>query len=293
MDTVTGTSDADESLIRQLIAEQFPEWVGLPVTPVRPGGTDNTLFRLGRGMVVRLPRVAGAGEDVGKEYRWLPRLSGRLPLPVPVPLAVGEPGAGFPYPWSVHRWMTGRDAVREPVADPLDAATRLGGFVAAMRGFDGAGGPPSFRGGPLGALDGAVRAAIDDLNAQGLVDPDAATAVWQRALAARPWEGPPVWTHSDLHPANLLVRKGRLAGVIDFGGLGVGDPACDMLPAWTLLTAATRDAFRAASGADDATWARGRGWGLCFGLGGVRIHRHTNPVLGAIGRHALTEALAG
>ncbi len=124
------------------------------------------------------------------------------------------------------------------------------------------------------------------------MDADLATAAWETARTAATWDGAPVWVHADLHPANLLTRQGRLAAVIDFGGLGVGDPACDMLPAWALLTAQTRDLFRAEADVDDATWTRGRGWGLYLGLGAVHVYRATNPVLAAIGQHAITEAIA-
>ncbi len=243
-------------------------------------------------MVVRLPCIPGAVGDVDKEQRWLLRLAPLLPLAVPVPLRRGVPDKEFPYPWSVYGWLDGQNAVDEPIVDLPEAAVRLGRFVAALRRFDGIGGPPSFRGGPVGTCDDEVRAAIHDLGADGTVDARMAGAVWQTALGAASWDGQPVWVHADLHPANLLTKRGRLTGVIDFGGLGVGDPSCDMLPAWTLLTDGTRDLFRAESGIDDATWVRGRGWGLSFGLGAVHVYRVANPVLAAIGRHAITETIA-
>jgi aminoglycoside phosphotransferase (APT) family kinase protein len=262
------------------------------MTRVRSAGTDNALYRLGGDMVVRLPRIPGAAADVDKERRWLPRLRPRLPVAVPEVLGTGVPGDGFPYPWSVYRWLDGTDAADEPITELPDSATRLGRFVAALRTFGAAGGPPSFRGGPPRTRDTEVRAAIRELGADGTVDAGLAGAAWEAALAAPPWDGAPVWLHADLHPGNLLARRGRLTAVIDFGGLGVGDPASDMLPAWTLLTAPTREAFRAGAAVDDATWARGRGWGLCFGLGAVHVYRVTNPVLAGIGRHAVTETIA-
>src|SRR6266545_2842505 len=216
-----------------------------PARRVCSAGTDNAMYRLGDDMAVRLPRVPGAVADVDKEQRWLPRLSPLLPLAVPVPLGRGVPDDGFPYPWSVYRWLDGANAVDEPIVELSDAAAQLGRFAAALRRGDATGGPRSFRGGPISARDDDIRGVIRDL-----------------------------------------------AAVIDFGGLGVGDPACDMLPAWTLLTAQTRELFRAAAEVDDATWARGRGWGLYLGLGAVHVYRVTNPVLGAIGRHAVAEVLA-
>ncbi len=284
--------DIDGPLVGRLIAKQFPRWADLLITKVRSAGTDNAMYRLGDDMAVRLPRVPSAAENVDKEQRWLPQLSPLLPVAIPVPLGKGVPDEGFPYPWSVYRWLDGENVVDEPIVDLHDAAAQLGRFVAALRRFDATGGPPSFRGGPISTRDDDVRTAIRDLGADGTVDADAATAAWETALTAPTWDGASVWIHADLHPGNLLARQGRLAAVIDFGGLGVGDPACDMLPAWTLLTAQTRDLFRAEAKVDDATWARGRGWGLYFGLGAVHVYRVTNPVLAAIGQHAMTQAIA-
>jgi aminoglycoside phosphotransferase (APT) family kinase protein len=284
--------DIDRALVAGLIAKQFPQWADLRITKVRYAGTDNAMYRLGDDMVVRLPRVPFAVEHVEKEQQWLPRLAPLLPVAIPVPLGKGVPGKGFPYPWSVYRWLDGNNAVDEPVVELCDAAAQLGRFVAALQRCDATGGPPSFRGGPIGIKDHDVRIAIRDLGADGMVDADLATAAWETALTAPAWDGAPVWVHADIHPANLLVRRGRLAAVIDFGGLGVGDPACDMLPAWTLLTAQTREPFRAEAKVDDATWVRGRGWGLYFGIGAVHAHRVTNPVLAAIGQHAVAEVIA-
>jgi aminoglycoside phosphotransferase (APT) family kinase protein len=278
--------------VARLIARQFPHWAGLPITRVRSAGTDNVLYRLGADLVVRLPRVPGAAASVDTEHRWLPRLSPLLPLAIPVPLGRGVPDEGFPYPWSVYRWLDGENLVDRAAADLADVAIRLGRFVAALQRIDATGGPPSFRGGPVSDLDERVRGEIRALGADGTVDADLATAVWETAATAPTWDGPPVWVHADLYPVNLLARHGRLTAVIDFGGLGVGDPAIDMLPAWVLLTARTRELFRAEVGVDEATWLRGRGWGLGLGLGAVHFYRATNPVLAAIGCHAIAEAIA-
>jgi aminoglycoside phosphotransferase (APT) family kinase protein len=192
----------------------------------------------------------------------------------------------------VYRWLHGENLVDRPDVDLSDAARQLGRFIAALRRIDATGGPPSFRGGPVSTLDDRVRAEIRDLGADAAVDADATTAAWETALGAPAWEAPPVWVHADLYPGNLLARRGRLAAVIDFGGLGVGDPACDMLPAWALLTAATRGLFRAEVDVDDATWVRGRGWGLALGLGAAHVYRVTNPVLAGIGRRCMAEVIA-
>jgi aminoglycoside phosphotransferase (APT) family kinase protein len=255
-------------------------------------------------MVVRLPRVRWAADDVDKEQRWLPKLAPHLPLAVPVPLARGEPGEGYPWSWSVYPWLEGENATLDRLAAPCQAAADLAHFVAALQAIDPTGGPPpgahnSYRGAPLAQRDAPTRAALAALDKQqsgdGLhetLDLDAATAAWEAALATPAWEGAPVWLHGDLLPGNLLVRQGRLCAVIDFGCLGVGEPAMDLTPAWTLFEGQARATYRAALDVDDATWARGRGWALSFGLIALPYYVDTNPVLSGIYRHAIDQVLA-
>lgn len=257
-----GTIDAP--LVRRLIAAQFPRWAHLPVRPVERDGWDNTTFRLGDDLSVRLPSAARYRDQVEKEHRWLPRLAPQLPLPIPTPLAMGEPSEGYPWRWSVYRWLEGNDAAAEPIDDLGQFATVLGGFLAALQRIDPAGGPPPgphnfHRGGPVSTYDSETRAAISAL--RGSIDTAAATAVWEAALRAT-WRGAPVWIHGDVAAGNLLVQNGALCAVIDFGCSGVGDPACDLTIAWTLFPAASRDIFHAALALDESTWARARGWTL-------------------------------
>jgi aminoglycoside phosphotransferase (APT) family kinase protein len=287
--------DTSVSLVARLLAAQFPQWADLPIEPVRSAGTDNALYRLGDDMVVRLPRIHWAIGQADKEHRWLPRLAPFLPLAIPVPLAKGDPGAGYPWHWSVYRWLEGENATIERIADLRQAATDLAQFVAALQRIDAMGGPPpglhnSSRGVPLAMRDAQTRAAIATLD--GVLDAGAVTAAWEAALRAPAWRGPPVWIHGDLQSGNLLAQQGRLSGVIDFGCLGVGDPACDVMAAWVFLSADTRDVFRAVLQVDDATWARGRGWALSFGLIALPYYQSTNPVLAGIARRAIDEALA-
>jgi aminoglycoside phosphotransferase (APT) family kinase protein len=280
-------------LVARLIGAQFPHWRNLPLAEVRSAGTDNAIYRLGDDLAVRLPRRQVIAAEVDRLWCWLPRLAPHLPLAVPMPVARGAPGEGFPFPWLVCQWLDGQDVTGDPGVDLADAAGRLGRFVAALHGIDATGAPPSpFRGGSLSALDDRVRGEIRDLGADGMINPRRATAAWNGALAAPPWDRAPVWVHADLFPVNLLARQHRLAGIIDFGGLGAADPAIDLLPAWAWLPASARGRFRAQIRPDDATWARGRGWALGLGLGAVRHYRHANPVLAAIGRHAIAEVLA-
>ncbi len=287
--------DTSVALVGRLLAAQFPHWGDLPIRPLRSAGTDNALYRLGDDMAVRLPRIQGATGQVDKEHQWLPRLAPLLPLAIPVPLAKGTPGEGYPWHWSVYRWLEGENAAMERIADPRQAATDLAHFIAALQRIDPTGGPApgphNFnRGVPLAARDSATRAAIGSLH--GTFDADVVTAAWDRALQAPAWQGPPVWIHGDLQAGNLLVVQGRLSAVIDFGGSGIGDPACDVMTAWLFLCADTRDVFRAALDVDDATWARGRGWALSVGLIALPYYQHTNPILAAIARRAIDQVLA-
>ena len=266
------TTDTD--LVRRLIDAQFPQWRHLPVSPVASGGWDNCTFHLGDDMTVRLPSAAPYALQVEKEHRWLPRLAPLLPLPIPVPLAMGEPGEGYPWHWSVYRWIEGETAKTAEIADIRQFAVDLAKFLIALRRIDSARGPAPgqhnfFRGGPLSVYDNQTREALQAL--QGQIDTEAANAVWDAALAAT-WHGSPVWFHGDVAWGNLLVENGRLSTIIDFGTSGIGDPSCDLAIAWTFFDGESREAFRAAVEVDDATWARGRGWTLWKALITVAGH---------------------
>ena len=287
-------AEIDAALVGRLLGAQFPEWADLSIEPVRSAGTDNALYRLGDDMVVRMPRIRAATGAAEMEREWLPRLAPRLPLAIPAPLAHGTPAEGYPWPWSVYRWLEGETATIDRVTDARETATALGAFVAALQRVDAGGWPsdppPSPRGRPLATRDAQARAAIAAL--EGTFDAAELTAAWEAALRTPAWQGPPLWLHGDLHAGNLLARDGRLSAVVDFGCLGVGDPACDLMPAWIYLSAETRDAFRAEVPVDDATWARGRGWALSVGLIALPYYETTNPVFAGIARHAIDEALA-
>ncbi|MEW1724864.1 aminoglycoside phosphotransferase family protein [Streptomyces sp. NPDC093109] len=281
--------ETDVALVRRLVAGQFPRWAGLPVTAVESAGTVNAVYRLGTDMTVRLPRVEAGARDVGREGRWLPRLAPLLPVSVPVPLGRGEPAEGYPWVWSVHPWLDGENPVVGAVPGTTRLAEELAAFVTALRRVDPTGAPTAYRHGPLKTRDTATRDAVGLLS--GVIDTGAATAAWEEALSAPTWQGPPVWVHADLSPGNVLLTGGRLTAVIDFGCMGTGEPAVDLIPAWSLLTADARDVFRAAVDADDATWARGRGWALSIALSELSYYRVTNPVMAAIARHVIHEIL--
>ncbi|PAQ04654.1 aminoglycoside phosphotransferase family protein [Mesorhizobium temperatum] len=284
----------DTALVSRLVATQFPRWKDLAVRPVASGGWDNRTFHLGDHMLVRLPSAAAYALQVEKEHRWLPRLAPLLPLPVPVPLAMGAPANDYPWHWSVYRWIEGETATLERIASLPQFAAGLAQFLVALQQIDPAGGPAPgqqnfFRGGPLSVYDGETRQAIAALD--GKIDTGAASAVWEAALAAT-FHGAPVWFHGDVSWGNLLVRQGALSAVIDFGTSGVGDPSCDLAIAWTLFEGKSREVFRAGLQADEATWARGRGWTLWKALITVAGHIDINPVEVEKSRRVIDEVIA-
>ncbi len=286
--------DIDVDLVRRLIAAQFPRWADLPIEPVASAGTVNAIYRLGDDMVVRLPRVHWWVRGLEKEYEWLPKLAPHLPLAVPEPLAWGSPGEGYPWHWAVYRWLEGETWNADGVRDLCEAAADLAQFITALRRIDTGGAPrPRPRGsrGILTERDSYVRDAI--AASHGLIDTDAVTAAWDASLALPRWDGPPVWVHGDLsRPGNLLVVGGRLSAVIDFGGVSVGDPARELMAAWTLFSGESRWVLRASLAVDDATWKRGRGWALSWALLALPYYIDTNPIIVAEARHAIDEVLA-
>ncbi|RWK08050.1 MAG: aminoglycoside phosphotransferase family protein [Mesorhizobium sp.] len=283
----------DTDLVRRLVDAQFPKWRHLPVSPVASGGWDNRTFHLGDEMTVRLPSAAPYSLQVEKEHRWLPQLAPHLPLPIPMPLAMGEPTADYPWHWSVYRWIEGETAKTGQITDLRAFALSLADFLVALKRIDPAGGPAPgqhnfHRGGPLRVYDGEARLAIAAL--EGEIDTQAATIVWEAALAAT-WQGSPVWFHGDVAWGNLLVDEGRLSAIIDFGTSGVGDPSCDLAIAWTFFEGESRKVFRDRIAVDDATWARGRGWTLWKAL--ITLAGHdANQAEAEKSRRVIDEVLA-
>jgi aminoglycoside phosphotransferase (APT) family kinase protein len=215
-------------------------------------------------MVVRLPSASEYAQAVEKEHQWLPGLAPQPPLPIPVPLAKGKPSADYPHSWSIYQWLDGVTATADRIADPIRFTVDLAGFLAALQSVDAADGPQPgihnwFRGGTLRTYDKDTQRALEELD--GHVDVELAREIWANALDAR-WNGVDRWFHGDVAEGNLLLSDGQLAAVIDFGTCGVGDPACDLAIAWTLLTADGRQAFRHRLSVDAVSWARGRGWAL-------------------------------
>jgi aminoglycoside phosphotransferase (APT) family kinase protein len=258
----------EQDLVRGLLREQHPDLAELELREV-VGGWDNQLWRLGTELAVRMPRTERAPALLQTEQTWLPTLADRLPLPTPVPVRIGKPSSLFEHSWTIARWVEGEPADRAPITH-LSAAEVLAGFLRALHHQAPADGPanPS-RGIPLTGLQG-VDGWFKVL--AGYADADAAREVWDRAVAAPGWEGAPLWLHGDLHPANVVVRDGTLAGVIDFGEMCSGDPATDLSAAWILLpSGAASPFFDAYEQADEATIARARGWAVFRALGLILI----------------------
>ncbi|WP_219665826.1 phosphotransferase [Streptomyces bambusae] len=287
-------AETDEDLVRRLLRGQFPQWADLPVRRLESGGTVNAIYRVGTGLTVRLPLTAGGAGTLEQEAYWLPRLAPLVPVPVPEVVGLGQAAEGYPWGWAVHRWIDGEVLVEGRADAPEQLARDLAAFVTALRGAELGAGPPAHRGEPLAAADAETRAAIEELrHTDEPFDADAALAAWEEALAAPGWTGEPRWIHSDLMPSNLLGAGGRLAAVIDFGTAGLGDPAVDLIPAWNLLPPAARQVFREAVDADDAAWARGRGWALSMAVIQLPYYRRTNPVISANARYVIRQVLAG
>lgn len=276
----------DEALVRRLVAGQFPHWAGLPVRRLTTHGTDNAMYRLGDEMAVRMPKIDWAVAGIAKEQEWLPRLAPYLPVAIPEPLAVGEPAEEYPYPWSITTWVPGRNPVVGEIADPHRLARDIARFIRAMQAVDLPDGPPT--GKTLRERDAQVRSDIAALRDE--IDADAVTSVWEEALTL-PESDAPVWVHADIAPGNLLVEGDRLVGVIDFTGVGVGDPSIDMQVAWNLLPPAARPTLREALAVDEPTWLRARARALAQALVQLPYYRETNIPLATNARHVIREVL--
>ncbi|WP_265445808.1 aminoglycoside phosphotransferase family protein [Flexivirga meconopsidis] len=287
-----GELEISTDQVRTLVREQFPQWAALPAERVASTGTVNALFRLGSELVARPPLVPDddAAADLDAEIDAAARFADATTAATPSLVARGEPSAAYPLPWSVWRWIPGRPA-GEQLSGSVQFASQLGHFVREVRliatdgrQFDGRG-----RGGVIADHEEWVEHCLE--KSVGIIDVAALSALWTGFRALPRGDQPDTWTHNDLMPGNLLVRDGALAGVIDVGQAGVGDPAVDLQPAWNLFTAEARDAFRGAVGADDAQWERGRAWAFVQAMGSVWYYRESNPAMASLAHRTLTGLL--
>lgn len=250
--------------VRELVSEQFPHWAHLPIRAVANGGWDNYTFHLGDEMSIRLPSAAEYALAVEKEHRWLTVLAPQLPKPIPVPLAKGVPNDNYPFSWSIYKWLNGKPASFDEITDSVKFAEALAAFIFSLQSIDTTDAPQPgkhnwFRGGSLNRFNDILQEALSGL--AGYIDIELANEIWESALHAQ-WSGAQKWFHGDLAQGNILLKEGQLTAVIDFGTCGVGDPACDIAIAWTLLTAQGRQVFRDELKIEDDMWLRGRGWAL-------------------------------
>ena len=284
-----GEIDINIALVRRLLREQFPALAERQISLVQSAGTVNAIYRLGDDLCVRLPRLERWGEGIDNEWIWLPKLASQLSLNIPKAIVLGKPAQGYPCSWAVYDWIEGAPYQDDLISDERQAAHDLVNFILELRSADQGGAP---RGGrrPLRELDAATRSAIE--SSRGVIDTETVSAAWARLLETAPWNGELVWIHGDLLKSNLLVQDGRLCAVIDFGGVGIGDPAADVVPAWSVFNAVGREVFRQALDVDDDTWARARGYALQQALMIIPYYPKTNPEFVTMAKRTVNEVLA-
>lgn len=283
--------EADISLphVRTLLAEQFPAWAALPIEPVTTGGTDNVMLRLGDALYIRLPRTASAAEALARENRYPALLAPYLPVPISAPLAQGQPDAGYPFVWTIGRWIAGSTPACGECGPAL--ATQLGEFVRALHAIPTAGHAiTSYRGGPISARDALTREAI--AQCAPYLDADALLQTWDNVSRVEENTAGECWLHTDIQPGNLLTDGGELAAVIDWGGIAIGDPAVDLIVAWNLLGPEAREHFRRAVKVNDETWRRGRAWALSIGVIAYAYYVDKEPSLARTSRYQLEQVAA-
>jgi len=280
----------DASIVKQLLQEQFPAWADLQLELIYPVGTDNVMYRLGNDKVVRLPRTEESAASLEKEHQWLSKLAPHLPIKVPVILGEGNPSSDYPLPWLVCNFLEGKNLMEGNSLDYNQAAVDLGNFVAAMQKVNAKGGPKCRRGQPLAMRNQEMQESIPLMS--DLYDTSLLTDIWKRALKESVWKKGPVWIHGDLHAGNLLAKNDRITAVVDFGLAGIGDPASDMMLAWTLLTPETRPIFRSIVQPDEATWKRGRAWAFTLGIVAYPYYRNSNPTFAKLAKRAIDEVLS-
>lgn len=291
-----GQLNVETATVRELVARQFPQWRGLPVCPVSAQGTVNALFRLGDCLVARFPlvpaEVSQARRQLQKEADAARELAGRTRFATPRPVAIGEPGAGYPLPWSVQTWLPGSAATPDDLADSIEFAHDLVAFIVDVRaiGTSGRAFSGTGRGGDLREHDEWMATCFQ--RSEALLDIVPLRRLWSSWRELPPSSGGDVMTHGDLIPGNVLVANGRLCGIIDVGGLGPADPAVDLVAGWHMLAPRARAAFRAGLFVDDLQWTRGAAWALQQAIGAFWYYLDSNPAMSLMGRRTLERIIA-
>jgi aminoglycoside phosphotransferase (APT) family kinase protein len=273
-------------LVRSLLKEQCPQWAELELTPILSSGTDNALFRLGDKYVVRIPRIewspGSITNGINKEYLWVPQLARHLKTPVSEPIFKGKPNEDYPWPWSITKWNEGHNPDFEKEGEYENLAIDLADFLNELHSIKlSETGPFSRRGVPLVELDKETQEALK--NVEEDMDTKPLALLWEKLLNTPCWNQSPVWMHGDLLPGNILIQNNRLSAVIDFADVGLGDPACDLIVAWSMLNSSSRAIFRNhLVNIDEHTWQRGKGWALSIAVIILPYYKNTNPVLASI-----------
>lgn len=280
----------DIELVYSLIKSQCPQWAELPIQVIRSSGTDNALFRLGDNYVVRLPRLEGADFNINKECEWLPKIAQSVTVNISCPLYKGYPNQSYPSLWSVIKWNTGENPTLEKGREYESIAKELAEFINQLQTMPIDNAPLSRRGVPLVNQDEEIRHAIRELKKE--VDTNLMYALWDELSNTPTWQHQKVWIHGDLLPGNILIQNNQLSAVIDFSDVGIGDPACDLIPAWCLFGPHSRKIFRQnLNNIDDNTWKRGKGWALSIALIIIPYYKNTNPALTAVAWNMINNIL--
>lgn len=279
----------DTQLIKKLLSKQFPQWADLEKTLMQPEGTDNAVYKLAHDKVIRLPRTARSAQTIEKEIDILQNFALKLPIAIPHVLGIGKPTADYPFAWLICSYLPGKTPDCNDKIDQQQAATYLAHFIQTMQNIDSKNGPVCNRGKSLHLKDIETRKALQ--LCKNFFDYPALTNIWNTALEAPKWNSNPMWIHTDLHPGNILIQDRKITGIIDFGMSGIGDPAVDLIVAWTLLTQESRDIFRSILQPDNATWHRARGWALTFGIVAYPYYKNSNPYLATIAKRTIHELL--
>ncbi|TXI92912.1 MAG: aminoglycoside phosphotransferase family protein [Neisseriales bacterium] len=277
----------NESMVQKLLDEQCPFLANLPLTPIPSTGTEHTLFRLGKDYIIRLPRVEWSIESVNKtiekEFKWVPQLAKSLKMSIAEPIFKGKPANDYPWSWTIAKWNDGHNPDFEKADEYNLLAKDLAYFLNDLHSVTLPNGPLSRRGLPLLKLDIETKKAIAEL--EGEINTQTVTELWTQLLNIPIWNHSHVWVHGDFLPGNILVKNNRLNAVIDFSDLGVGDPACDLIIAWSLFNSASRQLFRTyLENIDNDTWERGRGWALSIALIMLPYYKYSNPTMATLAR---------